>query len=207
MMLNKIIFGVRLWILLYLLFSVLLFIVVLIIFFKEKIRRTYYKIRHPEKLIKVIIHFPNNMYKVYYRLIPDNKILRIDGKIYHYNDKNIIKQNDFFVKENKEGNLVFRAGNRTYLLNDKYAIKNRFSKYMEIHYFYNNISPIDFKVSPKRSGINLSSKEMELLKENDLFSKLLTLDGEKSIMFFLLILGSINTIVSIAILGKILEWF
>jgi len=98
---NGVWFGVRIWIWLYLLLSIVLGGVVALYFYRETIKRKYYEIRFPEKVLKVIIHYKNNMYNVYWRLVPDDNIFRIAGKDYSFDNKTIQKENDFFTRGTK----------------------------------------------------------------------------------------------------------
>jgi len=81
----------------------------------------------------------------------------------------------------------------------------RWKKYAEIHYFYNYPHPISYDMSKKK--VDLSSKQLKDFKENDLFTKLLTAEAERNLMFFLMAMVGINMLVTVAVLGKLLEWF
>jgi len=195
--------GVRIWIWLYFLFSMFMGLFVAIYFFKERIKRKYYEIRYPEKLIKTVIHYKSGMFKEYWRIIPDDNFLKCEGKIYNFLNTNLIKGNDLFIDKEKDKSKIQINGN-TYELKDFSIIKKRWRKYPEIHYFFNSPNPIFFDVGKKK--VDLSSKQLESFKENDLFAKLLTMETEKRILTILLIMMIINTIGTILIFAKLMGW-
>lgn len=195
--------GVRIWIWLYLCLSIVLLIVVAIYWYREAIRRTYYQIRFPEKLIKVVVHYKSNYIKEFYRLIPETKEFNLNGMSYQYDDKSVLKDNDFFVRK-KEGKLIVKVEGKEYNINKKLLLIKKWRSYPEVHYYFNVPVPIDFDLSKK--ALNFSSKQLQDFKDNDLFAKLLTLDTEKNMLFFILVLGILNAIVSGVILAKIMGW-
>ena len=195
--------GVRGWIWGYLAFSVAVFIFVLIWFYKEKIRKKYYEIRFPEKLLKVVIHFKSGYFKEYWRLIPDTEEFIIDSKIYKYSDKKVLKDNEFYLRK-KNAALKAVVDGKEYDINDKCKLIRRWRSYPEIHYFFNIPIPIDFDLSSK--SLEFSSKQLQEFKDNDLFGKLLSLDAEKNMLVFLLVMAIINILISAFILAKIMGW-
>jgi len=201
--LDKVLWGARVWIWLYLLLSIFLFIGVLIFFFRERIRRKYYELRFPEKLINIVMHYKGGYKKQYARLIPDDDSFVIDGKRYPYSNKAILKDNDCFAF-NKGGELTLKIDGKTYDLNSKLSIKNRWSKYPEIHYFYNQPAPINFDLSKK--SLEFSSKQLEEFKDNDLFVKLLTMDSENLKSNIMMIAIIINIVITFAILANEVGW-
>jgi hypothetical protein len=198
------IFSVSIWIWLYFLFSIFAGIFVAIYFFRERIRKKWYELRFPEKLIKIIIHYKSNYFKEYWRLIPDDKKLIIEGKSYNYTDKSVIRSSDAFVKKDKKDNYYVTILGKKYNINDKYKLKKRWNKYPEIHYYFNLPLPINFDMSNKK--IEFSSKQMEEMKENDLFAKLLTLDTERRNQILIMIVVIINLLATLLILAKIMKW-
>ena len=56
--------GVKLWIWLYFALSIMGGMTVLIFWFREKVRRKYYELRFPEKLIKIVIHYKSGLFKI-----------------------------------------------------------------------------------------------------------------------------------------------
>lgn len=201
--LSAVYWGVRLWIWLYLLLSILLVGVVALYWYRETIRRTYYQIRFPEKLLKVIIHYKNNYFKEYYRLIPDDKMFILESKSYQFDDKNILKDNDFFVRK-KEARLIAKIDGKEYNINNKLKLIKKWRSYAEIHYYFNVPTPIDFDMSKK--ALAFSSKQLQDFKDNDLFAKLLTLDTEKNFLFFILVVSILSLIVSGINLAKTMGW-
>jgi len=201
--LNGIVLGVRLWIWLYLLFSIAAFSIILFKFFKERIKKKYYEWRFPEKLLKVVMHYKSGYFKEFWRLIPDTEEFIIEGKIYKFSDKKVLKDNDFYVRK-KENNLYAVIDGKEYNINDRHKLIYRWRSYPEIHYFFNIPAPIDFDMSEQ--ALEFSSKQLQEFKDNDLFSKLLTMDTEKTMLLFILILGILNALITAVILAKIMGW-
>lgn len=201
---NNVFWGARIWIWLYLLLSFVLFLAVIIYFYKELIRKKYYEIFLPEQLIKIVMHYPSNMFKEYWRLIPDTKIFNIGRKIYNYNDKNLIKTNDNFLRQHESIKPYFEIEGHKYYMDELVKLKKRFTKYPEIHYFFNVPSPINFKYDD--ASVKLSSEQLEIFKENDLFNKLLSLENEKKMLMLVFLLCIINFLVTAFILAKIMGW-
>lgn len=194
--------GVRIWIWAYLLFSWLFVVGWVIYWRREYIREKYYKIRFPEKVIKIVIHYKTGLFTEFWRLIPDLKYFIFNSKQYLYHDKKVIKENDFFIKGDKK--LTATIDGKDYNLNEKLKIKGKKRKYPEIHYFYNNPNPIDFDFSDTKA--ELSSKELQQFKDNDLFLKLLTLSDTESKIMILMIICIGNLIVSLFLLAKVMGW-
>lgn len=195
--------GVHLWIWIYLALSVVMFLFVLVYFYKEIIRKKYYEIRFPEKLLKIVMHYKSGYFKEYWRMIPETEEFVIDSKIYKYSDKKVLKDNEFYLRK-KNAEITATIDGKEYNINDKCKLIKRWRSYPELHYFYNIPLPIDFDMSDK--ALEFSSKQMQEFKENDLFSKLLTLDNQNNILTFILILGVLNMLVSIFVLAKIMGW-
>jgi len=202
--LNTVIFGVRLWIWVYFFASTLMASGSFLYFYREWLRLKYYEFRFPEKLVKCIIHYKSGLYRVYWRVVPDDKQFMIDSKNYHYSDKNVLKENDFYAIKDKTEFPIVTIKKKKYYLNELYAIKLRKHKYMELHYWFNSPSPINFNFDKK--NIDFNSSQLQSFKDNDLFAKLLTLETEKK-MIALMMLGILaNLGVSLFILAKIMEW-
>lgn len=199
--LQTVFYGARLWIWLLFLFSVIAFIGIVLFFFREKIKETWYKVRHPEKVIKVIMHYPNNMFKIFWRLIPVDKQFSINKLNYLYNDKIIERQNDIYAKKTENALILIIEGKK-YKLDDFHKIKNRWSKYPEIHYFFNCPNPISY--NSKDYKIDITSNQFSELKENDLVSKLLSLSDQDKMLMMLLIFSILNFIASVFIILKIM---
>ena len=201
--LNSTFLGARVWLWLYLLLSILMGVGVSIYIFREILRKKWYEVRWPEKIIKVIIHYKSNYYKEFWRLIPEEKFLKIESKIYNYSDDLILRENDLLAGK-KDNKIIFRIGNKEYQLNDIYQIKNRWKHYPEIHYFFNSPAPIQFEYDNKK--IRLSSYLLEEFKKNDLTGKLLSLKEEKNLLTFLMIMMVINLLATVFIIAKMMGW-
>ena len=197
-------FDIRWWIWLYFAFSVLMGVFIGIYWHREKLKKFYYLARFPERIIKMFIHYETGLYNVYWRLIPDDDIFKINQKIYEFNDKNVLKENNFFADKRKNNKTIIKVDGNEYNFEDLALIKSKVGKYPEIHYFYNNPKSLDFNLTDE--DLKFSSKQMHDFEQNDLFTKLLTLSQERSTMMILMIISGINTIVSFVILAKIMGW-
>lgn len=195
--LNNIVFGARIWVWLYLAFSIFGFLGVVIYIKRELIRMKYYAFRFPEKLLKVIIHYKSGYFKEYWRLIPDDEKFLFHGQNYFFDDKNIIKENDFYAKKKGGENLQLIIEDKKYDLKKLLKIKGKGKKYPEIHYLYNAPSPLDFDFNKK--VLDFSSKTLKEFKDNDLFGKLLTLEDEKNLLKMIMIIGIINLVATVFI--------
>ena len=201
--LDTIFLGARVWVWLYLLFSVVGMIFALLYFFKERIRRKYYELRFPEKLIKVVMHYKSGFFKEYYRLLPENDEFVLENKTYQFSNKQLLKDNEFFSRKNSKEEFVL-INSKKYTITESCKIKYRWSKYPEIHYFYNRPQPINFDLS--KNQIDFSSKQLHEFKENNLFMKLLMLDAEKTMMNIILMIVVLNIIGTVVLMSKVLGW-
>lgn len=202
---SMIILGVKLWIWIYFICSLSFMLGTIAYFLREKIRRKYYYIRYPEKLVKVVIHYKNNLFKVYWRLIPKRNQFVLLGHIYHYSDKNILKTNDIFsymknenmtikiLDTNKKGKID-TAKYKEYNIRPNLITKNRWDSFGELHYYYNISEPLSFDINKKK--IEFSGEELKQFEENDLFQKMLTLEDEKRLIKIVIIICIITSIIS-----------
>lgn len=150
-----------------------------------------------------MLHYKNNYFKEYFRLIPDTKEFVLEGKSYQYDDKSVLRDNDFFVRK-KKGELFVRIDGKEYNINNRLKLIKKWRSYAEVHYYFNVPTPIDFDMS--RKALNFSSKQLQDFKDNDLFAKLLTLDTEKNMLFFILIVSILSLITSGVCLAKLMGW-
>lgn len=197
--------GVRLWILLYLVLSLVLGVAVAIYWFREKIKEKYYKLRWPEKVIKCIVYYPNHLYKVYWRLIPKGDFFEIDKQPYYYNDKDIVRNNDLFVNTEDINKMYVMIEGKKYDVSANVKLKEKWSGHWpELHYKFGKPSPLDYA---KGSGdVEWSSNDIKAFEENDLWMKLLTMDQQKSLMILILMAVAINFIATMVILAKMMGW-
>ena len=194
---------VRLWILLYFLFSILMLITAICLFYRERIKKFIYGTFRPEELVKVVLFYPNSMFKEFYRLIPSDNQFTISGKIYAFDSKETIKPNDFFIKNKNATQKIIIDGNEYDYFKDN-QIKRRWNSETEIHYFFNNPTPIKYETSKK--AIELNGHHLEQLKQNDLFGKLLSLQDQNKMLMFVIILVVLNTLISGFVLAKTMGW-
>jgi len=178
-----------------------------IFFFRNKIKKKYYELRYPEKLIKVILHYKSGMFKEYWRIIPDDNIIKAENKYYSFSDTQLLNvaTNETLAKRiDKKDYMNITIDGNTYQLSEKHLLKKRFRHYPEIHYLFNVPAPIAFNIKNKK--IELSAKQLEEFNENNLFAKLLSADMEKNMLrlLFLIVVG--NIIGTVFIIAKIMEW-
>jgi hypothetical protein len=202
--LQEYLWGVRLFVWLYFLISIVCGMIAIAFWKREVIKETYYKIRFPEKVIKIFIHYPGSLYRVFWRLIPDRDDFSLDGKRYLYEDQKIMRENDFYVY-NKDNQMVAKAQGKEYFLEDKLNIRRKESKYPEIHYIFNVPYPIDFENIDKGS-IEFSAQDVQDFEENNLFEELLTLEGKKNLLIMVLVIVGLTFIVSLFNLAKTMGW-
>jgi len=197
--------GVRVFIWAFLFASFGLFVGVVVYFFREKIKEKYVKIRWPERVIKVIIHYPaSQYYSEYWRLVPDKEDFVIGSKTYLYSDPAVLKKNDSYAFKDKDL-IKIKVWGKEYVLDKNYRLKQRWDRWAEIHYIDGVPNPIDFH-NITESQIKFTSRDLQAFKENDLFQKLLTLQGEKNMLMFLMILGIGNILISLFTLAKTMGW-
>lgn len=199
-------FGVRLFIWLFVLIAIICVILAFAFWKKDKIQEIYYKIKYPEKVIKIIIHYKGTfLYKLFWRLIPDKPDFSIDGKRYLYDSKDIIRDNDFYAYT-EDSQLIVRVEGKKYILDDRYKIlPHKKDNYPELHYFDNIPFAINYK-DYEGNKLQVSAKDYNELADNDLWEKLLTMREQKGMMLFLMILGVGNILISLFILAKIMGW-
>lgn len=223
MLLSARVFGVMLWLWFMLFFSFFGLLGLVLYYRREWIRKKYYTIRFPEKVIRVIIHYKTGLYKVYYRLIPDRDLFTIDRKPYYY-DKDVIgKQDDFFIKKGTEKEepkllivknlfvkqkgdkeLIHIGETEEYDYKEEFKIKGKHEKYAEIHYLYNCPYPLNFDLSTEK--LEFSSINLKEFKDNDLVSKLLSLKEERMLLMLILILVAVNMFATIFLISKTMGW-
>lgn len=220
---TDVLFGVHLWIWILVVFSASFFIAVILYWQRERLRKFYYTLRYKERVLKVIIHFPSRLYKVYWRLIPSDGVFTVDKKDYVYDAKLIEQEDDFFVdmrdtdnkklyivknlfvKKDKDGKQRIKLGK---LIEKEYStefdIRQKGKKYSEVHYVYNNPQPITFDYETGK--LDMTGEQLKEFKDNNLFMKLLTMQGQKNLMMFIILLGIFNAGVSLFLLAKEMGW-
>jgi hypothetical protein len=181
-------------------FQNILFIGVMGYIFREWIWLKYYQMRFPERILKVVIHYKSRMFSEHYRLSPDNRRLDILDLRYNYYEQAVVQPD----ADKSNATKIFINGVKYNSVGDR-SLKKRFKTYPEVHYFYNNPNPIDFEASYGKT--DLTSLEQKEFEENKLFEKLLNIESEKLLLLFCLILGLVNMLLSIFILGKTMGWF
>lgn len=197
-------FGVRWWVLVYFLFSVFVGLAIGIYWKREALKRLYYTTRFPERTLKVIIHYKGGLYNIYWRLIPDDNLFKINDKTYEFTDKEILKENDFFADKSKNKQTIIKVDGNEYTFEDLAQVKQKGSKYPEVHYFYNNPKPLSFDFTNEK--LDFTGKQMSDFEENDLFTKLLKLNQEKSTLMILILISCANLIATFFMIAKLMGW-
>lgn len=161
---------------------------------REQIKRWWYKNISIHKTVKLVMHYDTTRTKVFYRLIPEDKVFNIDGSMYHYDKDATIKHEDLFAirdtkdKKNNE-KIYFQVEGQKYNFDlrsfEKMSQMFGNDNIVEIHYWHNIPTPINFDV--KKKDLILSAKQMNDMKVNDLFAKLLRLEDQNMMMMIILI--------------------
>ena len=196
--------GIKLWIWIYFLFSILAGATIAGIYFKEQIKGKYYKIRFPEKVIKIFLHYNTNLYKVFWRLVPENNFFEMENGRYLFDSETVLKENDFFATKDKRDKTIIKLEGNKYEFEKLMMIKQKGEKYPEVHYFYGNPRPLSFNLSDKK--LTFSAKDMSEFEKNDLFVKLLTLSQERQTMFIVMIISGLNLLATMFIIAKMMGW-
>ena len=97
-------------------------------------------------------------------------------------------------------NNQYLIDGKTYIHDDKSMIRSKFGFENEIHFCYNNPNAILYDFDKK--NIKFTSEQMTLVKDNDLFVKLLSLQTERNMMMLLMLIVIVNVIMSAVILLK-----
>ena len=222
--LNTYFLGARIWVWLYFAFIIIVLVLVALYFKREALKGVYYRMRWKERVIKVVIHYTSSIYKIYWRLIPDESVVKVDKKMYLYDERSILHNKESYMSKpghgakdflivsdyavvdtDKKGRQTIKIeGEKEYVLTDIGRIKDKSSQYPEIHYFYNKPEPILWDIAGQKQ--EFSSLSLKEFKENDLFGKLLRMKMERSLLMFLLILGIMNLVMTLFLIAKVMGW-
>ena len=197
-------FAVRWWVWLYFAFSIIVGIAVAFYWKREEVIRIYFQTRFPERVVKVFVHYKSGLYNTYWRLIPDNNLFKINNVTYEFNDKEILKENDFFSLKEKSEKTIIKIKGKKYDFEDLALINQKGRKWSEIHYFYNNPKPLSFDFTNEK--LDFTGKQMTDFEENDLFTKLLTLEQEKKTLVILIVMVAFNLFMTIFIIAKMMGY-
>lgn len=188
------------WILLF--GTILIILGVVLYFSRERLREYYYKWRWPERVIKVCIHYsPSRFYKTFWRLIPPRGQFEIKGQIYRYDERAVIKEEDYLAEERGQDYFI-RAEGKEYKI-DLNKVVGRKGGWPELHYPYNCPEPYDY-ATYKTDGFNISGSKINDLVKSDLWEKALNLAGQNALLAVCIILGVINLFISIVIASKVM---
>lgn len=218
--------GVQIWIWLLAIFSFGFFVVAYLISIGgwDKIRGAWWRVRFPERVIKVLIHYKSGYYRHFWRLEPSNNLIVVDKKNYIYDREQIRKEDDFYLNKHKDdkekpsfiviknvlsrfknGEQIFKIGEtEEYTFEKAYKIKQKGKKWQEIHYIYN--VPVPLKFDFGKGVLDFSSDTLKEFQDNDLFIKLMNLGQQKGLMMILMLIVGLNLVVTLFILGKLMGW-
>ena len=142
---NTVILGARLFYWLYLLGTLALGGVAVAYWQRERIKKIFYSLAAPERLIKIGMILPNGWIRRFYRLIPKGDLFKLPGGVYNYNIKDLLKNNDAFAKSDPKDptRLKVTIEGQDYFIDNARKLKQRFDRWPEIFYRYGNPWPLN----------------------------------------------------------------
>jgi hypothetical protein len=185
---------------------------------RERIRKEWYKVRFPEKLIHVVLIYPGNFKRDYWRLIPEDTTFELDGGTYNYDDDAVLKANTWFASKDKkrEGRLILRIGEKEYYLDDRLKIKNRWETWPEIYFCYGCPFPVDWQTmetpeytSKDAMGNDISKKvafnamDWERLKKSTILTQIYaTLAANGTLIFIVILLVAVLILSGVSVANQ-----
>lgn len=141
-----------------------------------------------EKVLRIIIHYEGNKTKTFYRTIPSSKEININDTMYSYDDKSVLKSFDkFAIYDQKEKLYIVKVDDKKYRVEpDNINKEKEDDDIITVHYWHNVPTPINFEV--KKKELELSAYQMQQMKINDLFAKLLRLDEQNMLLMIIIII-------------------
>lgn len=208
---NTMVFGARLFYWLYLLVTLFGGIGIYVYWQREQLRKFYYSLRFPEKLLKINIFYPGNTKQTYYRLIPNDISFSIDGGTYLYDADAIIKNNDWYAFRDKKklNRLIVRIEDKEYYLDDLKNIKVKREAWPELYYKFDCPFPIDINgsiIDDGKTNIKLKSTTLEDFKKSTLLTQVWTALENPNLIIFVLVLVVISLIIGGVTMGKVFGW-
>lgn len=167
-------------------------LIILLIKFRTEIKVMFIRHFYPERVIRLVIHYPNNKYTSEIRMIPEDRFIEIGSLRYYYDKEATLKHKDMFgyMKKRDKQNLFFNVDNKEYKYDIEKLEKNtKENTELELHYWYNIPTPINFNLEHK--SIEISAKQQGDMKRNDLFAKLLTLEDQNMLILIAIIVSAI----------------
>lgn len=215
---NMMVGGIHLWILAFCIVSMCMLVGVMIYLFREKLNEKFLKLTKPERVIKVVIHYPNGMYRNLWRVLPERKNLKIGKGLYNFDQDLMIRQVQDLLPDqeppawmmppapkpaeiSKSRKIMIKADGFDYVYAQDLQLKSRWSKYPEIHYVSGSPNPIDWRRT--HGDIALSAIDQADLQENDLFIKLLSHSITDMKINMLMIIMIVNVLISAYLALKI----
>jgi hypothetical protein len=189
---------------------------------RERIKKTWYSIRFPERMIKVNMIYPGNYIRHYWRLIPDSDSFELDGGLYLFDDKEILKSNNWYASKKatkeKSERLVLNIDGNEYFLDERLKIKNRWEKWPQIFYIFGNPFPVnwagtaDVKIKEMTAGadpkledktILLSAQDLKHFKESTILTQLLASLKNNPLLIIILLVAFLALACSAAAAAKL----
>lgn len=203
---NIVIFDVRLFYWIYLFGAILLSSTGIIYWQREAIKKHYFILRFPEKLIIINVIYPGGYIRKFYRLIPEDMTFDIEGGTYAFADQSILKKNDWFLYPGKQADeLCCRVDGKEYNISEKLQLRSRWEQWPELYYLFGKPFPVDFSASSP-DNIKFDSRDLEKLKKSTILTQIYaSLPGDTIIYIVLVLLFVVLAAVGV-ILSKIMGW-
>jgi hypothetical protein len=178
---------------------------------RERIKKEWYAFRFPEKLLHVIMVYPGNYRRDFWRLIPEDSTFELDGGTYMFENSSILKNNTWYAYKDKkaEGRLILKIEDKEYYLDDKLKLKSRWDKFPEIYYLYGCPFPVDWSktrepvaTTKDRNGediekpIIFNAQDFERLKKSTILTQIYATLSANGTMILLIILVIVVLILS-----------
>ena len=166
-----------------------------IYWFREALKKRYFILRFPEKLIIVGMIYPGNKIRRFARLIPDDNTFDFGDQTYNYSESSVLKNNDWYAYKDKEkeGRLVLKIEDKEYYLDDLLKLKQRWEKWPEIYFRYGYPLPLNLwgETEDGQPAIVFNSHDLSRLKKSTILSQIYNAMGQNSFMVAILIVGVI----------------
>jgi len=192
--------GIHLWVIAFCVLAMCMLFGVLIYVFKEWINFQILKLTKPQKLIKIVMHYPGMMFGIFWRTIPLKNKFKIGDEKYYFNKAALTRQQLQNMTDAEHQEFKFIIGGKPYNYQPQFRIKYRWSQFPEIHYIYGCPDPISWQIKP--GATNLSALEDARLEDSDLFMQLIAAEMVEKLMPIIMILLIIIIAGVLALIGK-----
>jgi len=168
-----------------------------IYWFREALKKRYFILRFPEKLIIVAIIYPGNKIRRFARLIPDDNTFDFGDQTYNYAESSVLKNNTWYAYKDKakEERLILNIESKEYYLDDLLKIKQRWERWPEIYYKYGCPLPINFwaegeteAAKDKAPIVEFNAHDLSRLKKSTILTQIYNSMGQNNLMVVVIIL-------------------